>query len=96
MKQQVSRLSPHQNGKVVAVMMAASCCVFLVPVGVLMAMAPPAADRAPAWMLLLAPLFYLVFGYISCAIFCALYNLLFRHIGGFEYETAPAGDNGRP
>ena len=33
------------------------------------------------------PFFYLVFGYISTVIGSAIYNYLFRFIGGFEFEV---------
>jgi len=33
------------------------------------------------------PFIYLIFGYISVAIGCALYNVMFKYIGGFEFEA---------
>lgn len=33
------------------------------------------------------PVMYLVMGYVSVAIACAVYNLLFKHIGGIEFEA---------
>ncbi len=38
-------------------------------------------------MMLLAPIMYLVFGYLSIAIGCAIYNFMFRFLGGIEFEA---------
>jgi len=38
-------------------------------------------------MFLLFPTFYIIFGYIFTLIGCAIYNFLFKYIGGFEYES---------
>jgi hypothetical protein len=87
MKQQIERFSPHQNGKVFAVLVAVSSLVFLVPLFFIVTMFAPEQSRPPMLMLLAMPVLYLVFGYISVAIGCAMYNLLFRFIGGIEFET---------
>lgn len=87
MKQQVARFSPHQNGKVFAVLMAVSSIAFVVPFGLIsMASAPPEA-RPPFLMFLAMPIIYLIFGYISVAIACAVYNFMFKYIGGIEFES---------
>jgi hypothetical protein len=39
-------------------------------------------------MFLLGPVFYLVFTYVSVVVACWLYNLMYRYIGGIEYEQA--------
>ncbi len=36
---------------------------------------------------LLFPIFYLLIGYVGTVIGTALYNFLFKYIGGFEYEV---------
>jgi len=93
MNQQVARLSPHQNGKVVAVLMAATSLIFIIPFFVFFGLVGPAGSRPPLLMMLLMPILYLVIGYVSVAIGCALYNFLYRYIGGFEYEaTTASGD----
>jgi len=86
MKQQVSRLSPHQNGKVFAVLMAISSLVLFVPFALIASAFDP-AHGASAMMFLLMPLFYLVFGYIMVALSCWFYNLMFRFVGGIEFES---------
>jgi len=92
MKKQISRLSPHQNGKVFGVLMAVSSLIFLLPLFIIMSLAMPQADQYgnpvnfPTFMMLLMPLFYLIFGYISVAIGCFIYNFLVKYIGGIEFE----------
>ncbi|HEV8094373.1 MAG TPA: hypothetical protein VGP71_01520 [Burkholderiales bacterium] len=87
MKIQVSRLSPHQNGKVFGILMAIATLVFAVPMFLIFLGMPPGVDAPPAWLVLLFPLVYLVMGYIMVAIGCWFYNLMFKYIGGIEYET---------
>lgn len=92
MKKQVARFSPHQNGKVFAVLMALSSCLFIIPMTILMALMPPPANgvKPPVIVFLLFPLLYLVFGYLSVAVGCWFYNFMFRYIGGVEFETTSA------
>lgn len=93
MKQQISRLSPHQNGKVFGVLMGLVSLVFLLPFGFAMMAFEPAGSRgsSPALMFFLMPFFYLVFGYLSVLIGCALYNVMFKYLGGIEYEAKGEG-----
>ncbi|MEO7886290.1 MAG: hypothetical protein ABI893_06230 [Polaromonas sp.] len=90
MKQQISRLSPHQNGKVFGVLMAIGSLVFLVPFFLVFAtMAPAGAGNAPPLlMFLFMPVLYLILGYLSVAIGCALYNFMFKYLGGVEFESS--------
>jgi len=88
MKQQVSRLSPHQNGKVFGVLMAVSSLVVIVPFFLIFSATVPAGvGGPPAFMILIMPIMYLVVGYLSVAIGCAVYNFMFKYIGGIEYEA---------
>lgn len=87
MKQQIARLSPHQNGKVFAVLMAASSLVFMVPFGLFFLFAAPPGQRGEAAMFLFMPFAYLIFGYLSVAVGCAVYNFMFRYVGGIEFEA---------
>ena len=91
MKQQVARFSPHQNGKVFAVLMAVTSLIFLVPFFLLFSSFGPAQGRPPMFMLLVFPLVYLVFGYISVVIGCAIYNFLYKFVGGIEFESTTDG-----
>lgn len=87
MKQRVARLSPRQNGKVFAVLMAFSSLVFLVPFGLFCPFAAPSGQRGEAAMFLFMPFACLIVGYLSVAVGCAVYNFMFRYVGGIEFEV---------
>jgi hypothetical protein len=90
MKQQVSRLSPHQNGKVLGVLWAIVSLIILVPF-FLVASAFGGAERGfPLWAIFIAPVFYLILTYIVTAIACLLYNVITPMTGGIEYDTNPS------
>ncbi len=94
MKRQIKRFSPHQNGKVFAVLMALSFLPIFIPMMIIMTFMVPNVDpngnpvEFPKMMFALMPLFYLVIGYISTAIGSLIYNFIarFKFIGGFELE----------
>ena len=89
MKNQIERFSPHQNGKVFAVLMAITSLVFLIPFALFASAAMP-PDRGPSlFVLILLPLFYLVFTYLSIAAGCWFYNVMYKYIGGIEFESKP-------
>lgn len=94
MRTQISRLSPHQNGKVFGVLMGIATLVFSVPMFFVLLNMPPGMDMhgnpvgaPPGWLAIFFPVAYLVMGYIMVVLGCALYNLMFRFIGGIEFET---------
>ncbi len=89
LKLQIRRLSPHQNAKVAAIMFAVTSLIFIVPFMLIgLAAAPSGEAGFSTVVLLLAPLFYLVVGYVMTVIGCWLYNVLFKYVGGFEYESS--------
>lgn len=92
MKKQIARFSPHQNAKVFAVLMAVSSLVFLVPFMLMATSFGPKGSAPPAFFFLAVPLGYLVFGYVSVVIGCWFYNLMFRYIGGIEFESRETND----
>ena len=95
MSQQVARLSPHQNGKVFAVLMAVTSLIFILPFFVFFGLIGMGGNRPPVLTMLIMPVLYLVFGYITVAIGCAIYNFMYRYIGGIEFEaTAAPADRG--
>lgn len=91
MKKQIKRLSPHQNGKVFGVLMAASSLIFLLPMFLMMSLSMPSVDQHgnpvdfPKFIFLIMPVVYLVFGYVFVAIGCWIYNNLVKYIGGIEF-----------
>lgn len=89
MKKQIERLSPHQNGKVLGILMAVSSLILFVPfMLVASSFAPPGTAGPGIGMMLIIPVFYLVFTYLWVAVTCWLYNLLVKQVGGIEYETS--------
>ena len=97
MKKQIKRLSPHQNGKVFAILMTVGAITMFVPMAIIMSLMGPQVDQNgnpvefPVVMFAIMPFFYLIFGYIFTAIACAIYNLFYRFIGGIEFETEEKG-----
>ncbi len=93
MKRQIVRFSPHQNAKVVAILMALGSLVFLIPMFVVFSFTVPPVDSRGnptdflGVMFLLFPVIYLIFGYIFTIIGCTIYNFFFKYIGGFEFES---------
>lgn len=90
MKKQIKRLSPHQNGKVIAVISALSSLPFFLIMFLMMQMMPTPAgsDIFPSYgMLFIMPIIHFIFGYIFVALGCVFYNLVARFVGGLEYET---------
>nr|WP_288120611.1 hypothetical protein [Thiomonas sp.] len=97
MKKQIARLSPHQNGKVFAILMALSSLLFVVPMAIAFSFIPAGVDangnpfpQPPVAMFLLFPILYLIMGYIMVAVGCVFYNFMFKFIGGIEYESKNA------
>ena len=89
MKQQISRLSPHQNGKVFAVLSAVVSLIVLVPVFLIASLSGAGAAGMPLWVIFILPIFYLIVTYIMTVIGCALYNVIVPMTGGIEYDANP-------
>jgi hypothetical protein len=91
MKQRITRLSPHQNGKVFGVLMAIISLIFVIPLilAALFASLPPKAMPS-IFALVMLPIMYLVIGYIMTVIGCWIYNLLAGAVGGIEFELQEA------
>ncbi|HBC3592987.1 hypothetical protein [Vibrio parahaemolyticus] len=90
MKKQVSRLSPHQNGKVFGILIAVASLPMFIPIVGMSLLQPEMSTGFPIGFIFLFSIIYLVFGYISVAIACLIYNVLVKYIGGFEFETKDA------
>lgn len=92
MNKQIKRFSPHQNGKVFAVLMAVSSLIFILPMFAIISLTLPQVDQNgnpiefPMFLLLAMPFMYLIFGYISVVIGCAIYNFIVKFTGGIEFD----------
>lgn len=93
MQKQIRRFSPHQNAKVFAILMAVSSLIFVVPIVTVMFFTLPAVDQhgnslaLQKYIFAAFPFVYLIVGYLTTLISCAIYNYQFRLIGGFEFEV---------
>ena len=92
MRTQIVRLSPHQNAKVLSIYAALFSLFFVIVMAVVFTVVRPMDPHGdlvpfPLYLFILLPVVYFVFGYILVAAACALYNLGFRFIGGFEFEA---------
>ena len=86
MIRRIQRFTPHQNAKVVAVLTGAVSVLFVAPLMVFMFLSVPRATAPPAFLVLLLPLGYAVMSYLFVVAGCALYNVLYKYIGGIEFE----------
>ena len=92
MKSQISRLSPHQNGKVLGVLLAVSALFVGVPFFTFIFFIGPGVDeqgRDMKFLLFMPYIFsivYLIVGYFTVVIGSVVYNILYKYIGGFEFE----------
>ncbi|MES2104919.1 MAG: hypothetical protein V4634_12945 [Pseudomonadota bacterium] len=73
-------------------MMAITSLVFVIPMTLAISFIPGAnhsgySGPALAFMIIFVPIMYLVMGYVTTAIACAIYNFTFKFVGGIEYET---------
>lgn len=88
MKHQVTRFSPHQNGKVFAIMMAVVSAVIIIPTAlILMAMNPHGSNIGAITPMLFMPIVYLIMGYLMTALWSWFYNVLVKWTGGIEFES---------
>lgn len=81
MKKQLSHISLHQTGKVLALLNFLLTAIILIPLGVY---ALIIGDTAQATAAFIGPFFYAIFTYIFWLIFGFLYNLVAKHTGGIE------------
>lgn len=90
MIKQIERFSPHQNAKVIAILMALGSLVFMLPLLLFASAFAPRGSGMPMSTLLIFPVVYLVLGYLGVAASCWIYNAMFKYVGGIEYEDGPA------
>jgi hypothetical protein len=87
MKRQITRLAPHQNAKVFAVLFAISSAIFLTPFSIIFMVSGPKGSGATFAPFVFLPFIYLVVGYLTAIFGAWLYNKLFPYIGGFEVNV---------
>lgn len=101
MKVQIERISPHKTALVLTGVYFAIAIPFMLLVGLpalLLLDTPQMGElgngpfRLPAIYFILAPFLYAIGAYIFTAIFCLLYNLAARFLGGMELTMAEVSD----
>jgi len=87
MKKQITKISPHQSSKVIAILYT----IIFIPIGLLGLIAALFAGPSKSWtafiFLIISPVLYGALAYLCHGLFCLLYNFLVRWVGGFEFET---------
>ena len=102
MKTQIKKFSPHQNGKIVGILMAISSLIFVLPFAFFylsfMPLMPPELGFFPfsGSFFLIFPILYFITGYVSVVVCSWVYNFLVRFIGGFEFELSEAPKKQEP
>jgi hypothetical protein len=72
--------------------MAVVAFMFAAPITLIMLLAAPDLEPLsehagpPPWLFLIFPFLYLIVGYLTTVLYCAVYNFLVRFVGGFEFE----------
>jgi uncharacterized oligopeptide transporter (OPT) family protein len=86
MKKRIVRVAPFQVGKVAAVLYGLLSIPLVLIMAAATALAP--ASNPMGWvMIIVLPVFYVVFGFIFTAIAAWVYNLVAGWTGGIEFET---------
>lgn len=90
MKKQIVNVSIAQTAKVAA----ALYFVISLPLVAIMILSTLVTGQGGLGMfiMVLLPVFYVIFGFIFTAIFAWLYNLVAARIGGIEYTTVEVGN----
>jgi hypothetical protein len=91
LKKQITRVSPMQSAKVVAVMYLVVTIPFVV-LFLIVALIGPRAHNPGTILLIAVPVIYALFGFFSTALIAAIYNFVAKRIGGIEFTTAEMPD----
>lgn len=98
----VKRFVVYQTSKVAAIIIFLITLVFVVPFAIVGSIFGsmfggndffPGFPIAGIFLVVLLPVFYAVFGFISTAISCAVYNLIAKWTGGIELEFEEVIEN---
>ncbi|MEG0922726.1 MAG: hypothetical protein RSD57_16710 [Comamonas sp.] len=90
MRIQIQRVPLHQNAKVMAILLSISMVIFVIPFSLITMLVSPGPIRFQVVQMLpmlLMPLLYLIFSYVSMIIACAIYNALVSKTGPLEFEA---------
>ena len=87
MKKQITRFSPLQTAKVLALLYFIFSLAFSPFILVPLSLGPTPVPEFPIWLFIFMPLMYLVFGFILTLLAAWIYNLVARWTGGIEFTV---------
>ena len=95
-RRRIKKIGVLQTSLVAAVVLLFVSLIFVIPFGLIMALVSSFDSSSFAiWsipIIVVAPIFYGAFGFISTAIVCLVYNLVAKWTGGIEIEIELEGE----
>lgn len=92
MRKRLTYVAPLQTAKVFAALSLLGSLPFLLLAGLSM-MAMAEGQMVPVGMLLVAPFFYALFGFVATLVGAWLYNLVAKYLGGVEFTSVEVGES---
>lgn len=86
MKKQISRITPIQTAKVMALLYFAISLPMIALMSLFYSFMP--GPRAPIGMMFILPFLYAIFGFIFTVFGAWIYNLIARWVGGIEFTVS--------
>ena len=93
MKKQVTRVSPQQTSKVLAVFYFFASLPFVIYLSISSALSEKHNIGTVVFMLILMPLIYMIFGYLFTLYGAWIYNHIAKRLGGIEVTINEVDDN---
>lgn len=89
MRRTISRIAPWQAGKLSAVILSLSGLVLAVPVSLNILLTEPNLEhpKLPIWFPIAFPVIYAFAGLIFAPLYCLLYNLSAKLVGGLSIDV---------
>ena len=91
MQQQITRIAPFQTAKVLAIYSFVLTIPFIV-LAALASMFVPGVQRVGFVLMIFAPIFYAIVGFIFTFIAAWIYNVVAKFTGGVEFTTTEVRD----
>ena len=91
MQRQITRISPFQTAKVVAVLYFVITIPFIILFGIVSTFAP-GGQRFGIVFAIAAPFIYAIVGFIFCIVGAWIYNAVAKLVGGIEYTSTETRD----
>ena len=85
----IRRIGVFQTSKMMAVIYFFVIAIFLIPVSLVIPIFGKEMDLpiTGGFFLVLLPIFYSIFGFFVTALFCLVYNVVAKYVGGMEIEV---------